>query len=202
MEKTFWDRIAGAYDLAERLNAKAMHRMVGAIQRMVPARAAVLECAAGTGMISAALAPQVRSVCCTDLSLAMLDRARRKCLGRGNVTFAARDLTHLPEHDGMFDAVIAANVLHLLDEPQNAVRELYRVTKPGGVLILPTFLQGEMSASFGAAVRLYRVLGFAPRYEWTDPAYTAMLCAAGMDHMVYWTIPGRCPIGLAVIGRD
>ena len=46
----------------------------------------------------------------------------------------------LPYPDERFDVVIAANVIHLLDEPEKALQELSRVCRPGGRIILPTYM--------------------------------------------------------------
>ena len=54
--------------------------------------------------------------------------------------FAQADITKLDYPDGSFDAVVAANVIHLLDEPYRALAELDRVCKPGGRLIIPTYM--------------------------------------------------------------
>ena len=45
--------------------------------------------------------------------------------------------------DGLFDKVIAANVIHLLDEPLKALAALDRVCKPGGQIIIPTYINRE-----------------------------------------------------------
>lgn len=59
-----------------------------------------------------------------------MKKARR--LGIYNISFAKRDMTALKDPDNRYDAVIAGNVIHLLDDPQKAFSELIRVTKPGG----------------------------------------------------------------------
>ena len=140
MARNFWDRWAGLYDLAQRANSKVNREMVRAAAARIPAGADVLDCAAGTGTFSMAAAPRAARVLCTDLSLPMLDRARSKAeqLGLGNISFAPRDLLNLEDPDGTYGAVVAANVLHLLPEPGGAVRELWRVVRPGGVLLYST----------------------------------------------------------------
>ena len=137
MSKTFWDKVAGLYDLAEFTNAKVNAAARKRVGELIPAGARVLDCAAGTGEFSLAAAKRAGSVLCTDLSLPMLDKARKKAKKQGisNIAFAQRDITALPDPDGAFDAVIAGNVLHLLDDPEPAVRELWRVTAPGGRLM-------------------------------------------------------------------
>ena len=150
---TFWDEIAGVYDLAEWTNKKANAETIRQVRELIPQWSSVLECAAGTGEFSLAAAVRAGSVTCTDLSQAMLDQAKQKAKKRGitNISFTTRNLIDLPEGDGMYDVVIAANVLHLLARPEKATSELWRVTAPGGRLILPTFLQGEATL-FGRAL--------------------------------------------------
>ena len=48
----FWDKIAGVYDLAESINGDVYHEMCAQTERLVPAGAKVLDCAAGTGICS------------------------------------------------------------------------------------------------------------------------------------------------------
>ena len=161
MSRTFWDRAAGLYDLFEWSNRKVNDAARTRAGELIPAGARVLDCAAGTGEFSLAAAKRAGSVLCTDQSEAMLARARKKVRKRGlsNVSFARRDITALPDPDGSFDAVIAANVLHLLPDPEPAVRELWRVVAPGGRLILPTYLQGKAGTAYGAMIKIYQGVG-------------------------------------------
>ena len=203
MSRTFWDRIAGLYDLAELANRRAVRGMVRAVACRVPAGSNMLECAAGTGEISLAAAPFAGQVLCTDLSLPMLERARTKAsrLGLSNIAFAQRDLFHLPEGDGTFGAVCAANVLHLLDAPERAVAELWRVTAPGGVLLLPTFLGGAAGPLMRSCLAVYRLLGFQSRHRFTPQSYRAFFEDLGLPLSELAVIPGRMPVGLAVLQK-
>jgi SAM-dependent methyltransferase len=70
-----------------------------------------------------------------DLSPAMLRRARTR-LHSDRVTFAVADLTRLPYANACFDAVVCGWVLEHLPDPRSGLRELARVMKPGGRLLL------------------------------------------------------------------
>ncbi|QXJ23134.1 class I SAM-dependent methyltransferase [Actinomadura graeca] len=72
-----------------------------------------------------------------DLSRTMLDRAR----GRGAALVQA-DIDHLPFPTGTFDLCVTYNGLHCLPDPENAVRELTRVLRPGGTLRGTTVVRG------------------------------------------------------------
>ena len=200
---TFWDRWARFYDLAEGTNRKVYDLAVSRVGELVPTGARVLDCAAGTGKFTLEAAKRAGSVLCTDLSEAMLEQARKKAARRklGNIQFALRDITALPDPDGAFDVVIAANVLHLLPEPEAAVRELWRVTAPGGRLILPTFLQGKIDSSAGTMIKIYQGIGFHYEHAFTPETYRAFLERLELAPVTVEVIPGRVPEGIAVLDK-
>lgn len=203
MSRTFWDRWAWFYDLAEWSNRKVNAAAVKRVGALVPAGARVLDCAAGTGTFSLAAAEKAASVLCTDQSKAMLDRAGKKAARRGltNIGFAQRDVTALPDPDGSFDAVIAANALHLLPDPEPAVRELWRVTAPGGRLILPTYLQGKAGAAYGTMIKIYQGVGFHYEHAFTPESYREFLERLGLGPVVVEVISGGVPEGIAVLEK-
>lgn len=201
--RSFWDRWAPFYDLAQWTDRRANTAAAARAAELIPAGADVLDCAAGTGRFSLAAAERAASVLCTDLSEAMLKRAERKARRRGlsHLRFARRDVCALPDPDGRFDAVIAANVLHLLPEPEAAVRELWRVTAPGGRLILPTYLQGKVGTAYGSMIRIYQGVGFHYEHAFTPETYQMFLERLGLGRVTVEVIPGRLPVGLAVLRK-
>ena len=200
---TFWDRWARFYDLAERSNRRVNRAAAVRVGALIPPGARVLDCAAGTGEFSLAAAGRASSVLCTDLSLPMLDRARRKAEKRGltNIRFARRDVTALSDREGSFDVVIAANVLHLLPEPEKAVRELWRVAAPGGRLILPTYLQGRAGAAYGTMIKIYQGVGFHYEHAFTPETYRQFLEGLELAPVTVEVIPGGVPEGIALLEK-
>ena len=203
MSRTFWDRVAGLYDLFEWSNRNVNAAARGRVGELVPAGARVLDCAAGTGEFSLAAAKRAASVLCTDLSESMLARARKKAAKRGlaNIRFASRDITALTDPDGAYDVVIAANVLHLLDAPEKAVRELWRVTAPGGRLILPTYLQGKIGAAYGSMIKIYQGVGFHYEHAFTPETYREFLERLGLGSVTLEVIPGGVPEGIGILEK-
>jgi ArsR family transcriptional regulator len=90
----------------------------------------------GTGQVSAALAPFVRSVVAVDQSRAMLAAARVRLKGMDNVELRSGDLEELPIEDRTLDAAVLLLVLHYVVDPARALAEARRVLKPGGRLLV------------------------------------------------------------------
>lgn len=194
----FWDKIAGVYDIAEAFNGKVYNKLTRAVAKLTPEGSRVLDCAAGTGNLSLAAAEKAESVICTDSSEKMLKTAEKKASARGisNIRFEIRDIYKLRDEDESFDTVIAGNVLHLLPDPERAVKELYRVTKKGGRLLLPTFITGNKKL---LSIKLYKLLGFNPEKEYTYSEYIEMLKSCRLGKIKAKTIDGKIPCCFAVI---
>ena len=199
---TFWDRVAGLYDLVEHSNS-AVNTAAARVAQLGPAGAKVLDCAAGTGLVSLAAAERAGSVLCTDQSEAMLRQARKKAARKGlkNVSFAQRDIAALPDPDGSFDVVIAANVLHLLGAPEAAARELWRVTAPGGRLVLPTYLQGKVGAAYGTMIKIYQGVGFHYEHAFTPETYREFLERLNLAPVSLEVVEGKVPEGIGVLEK-
>lgn len=196
----FWDKVAGVYDIAEGLNGDVYRKICGITRQLTPAGAKVLDCAAGTGELSLAAAKKAASIVCTDISENMLKTAEKKArsLGAENISFEARNIFDLKDPDETYDIVIAGNVLHLLDEPQKAVGELYRVLKPGGRLLLPTFTTKNKGKLI---IKLYKLLGFKPAADYLPEEYRKMLKNCGLGRVRTKLIDGIVPCCYAVIEK-
>ncbi len=97
----------------------------------------------GTGQLTAALAPFVGHIIAVDASAAMLQAAKKRLQGFANVELRRGDLESLPIDDARLDAATLALVLHHLPEPERALREVARVLKPGGRLLVVDMLPHE-----------------------------------------------------------
>lgn len=197
---TFWDRFAGIYDIIELTNGKVYREMCATTRRLIPQGAKVLDCAAGTGELSFAAAVRAESVLCTDISENMLKTAKKKAAERrkDNISFAERNIFDLQESDNTYDIVIAGNVLHLLDNPQDAVRELYRVLKKGGKLLLPTFVTAGHAEKM---LKIYEKLGYDASASYSPETYKEMLKSCGIGRLRTKLIDGVIPCCYAVIEK-
>ncbi len=98
----------------------------------------VLDAGCGTGHTALAFAPHVAAVTALDLTEEMLAQGRRLAAERGiaNVAFQRGDVERLEYPDGSFDVVTSRYSAHHYQHPRQALHEIRRVLKPGGLFLL------------------------------------------------------------------
>ncbi|MFD4675412.1 methyltransferase domain-containing protein [Lentzea sp. NPDC058450] len=143
MTGAFYDALSGTYDLMFPDWDASMARQAAQLAEFVPAGARVLDCACGIGTQAIGLALRGYEVVGADLSPLAASRAVVEASARGvSVPAFAADMRALPFADGSFDVVLAAdNALPHLLTPGDvlaALREMRRVLRPGGRIILST----------------------------------------------------------------
>jgi demethylmenaquinone methyltransferase/2-methoxy-6-polyprenyl-1,4-benzoquinol methylase len=141
-----FDRTAYRYDLVndvlslgqDRLWRRVVARTVGA----VPGER-VLDLAAGTGTSARAFAARGATCVACDFSLGMLSEGVRRqhvaAVAEGRLSFVAGDALALPLRDASLDAVTISFGLRNVADPAAALREMLRVTRPGGRLVVCEF---------------------------------------------------------------
>jgi SAM-dependent methyltransferase len=95
-----------------------------------------LDVGCGTGALSQAVLDMAdpAAVVCLDPSVGFVAYARAQLADR-RARFVAADARRLPLADGRFDAVVSGLVLNFVPDPVRAVREMARVTRPGGRVV-------------------------------------------------------------------
>jgi len=197
----FWDKISPLYDLFEKVYNGKVYSGTGAkVAEFIEPSDTVLECACGTGAISVSIAPKCRRLIATDFAVGMLRQAEKKCRKFENVVFRKADITHLKCKDNRFDKVVAGNVIHLLPNPELALHELERVVKPGGRIIIPTYI--NMSKGTGtAAVKFITLLGADFKRQFDLESYKQFFADMGYTNVEYHVVDGRMPCAIAVITK-
>ncbi|HYO89752.1 MAG TPA: class I SAM-dependent methyltransferase [Candidatus Limnocylindrales bacterium] len=128
---------------AERYRTSAVHAQGEDLPALVAAAAltgteSVLDAGCGAGHASLAVAPHAAAVTALDLSDAMLGQVQRLAQDRGanNVRTQRGDVEQMPFEGGAFEVAISRYSAHHWPNPAAALRELYRVLKPGGRFVL------------------------------------------------------------------
>ncbi len=197
----FWDNISSLYDLFENVYNRRVYNGTGKkVAELIESSDAVLECACGTGAISRYIAPKCRNLTATDFSEGMLRQAKKKCQNYDNVVFGKADITHIEYPDQSFDKAIAGNVIHLLPHPEIAMKELERVVRSGGMIIIPTYINKSKDSS-RMAVRFLEMLGASFKRQFDPDSYKAFFDGLGYKDADYYIVDGKMPCMIAVITR-
>ncbi len=134
-----FDRVAKRYDLTNDVISLWQDRRwrSAVVEAVAPGRGErILDLAAGTGTSSEPFAEAGAVVVPCDFSLGMLQVGKK---ARPRLPFAAGDGMRLPFRDDTFDAVTISFGLRNLVDPHAGLRELLRVTRPGGRLVVCEF---------------------------------------------------------------
>ena len=178
--KNFWDRNAGLYNRFMQKDSAAYEKMYELIRPVVKAET-VLELATGTGLIAKNIVKSANHIEATDASAEMIAEAKRDN-SSAKLHFSVQDMFCLPYADKSFDVVIVSNALHIVPQPEKALREIRRVLKDDGVLIAPTFTHSENSFSGKVRAFFMKLAGFPLHSKWTNEEYLAFLRQNG------WTV--------------
>lgn len=197
----FWNKISPVYDLFENVYNRKVYKGTGIkVAEFIDETDSVLECACGTGAITEEIAKKAQMVLATDFAEGMLKRASKKCRKYSNVSFRQEDITDIKSADNSFDKVVAGNVIHLLPEPEKALNELLRVVKPGGKVIIPTYIN-MLKKSSGIAVSVIKKMGADFKRQFDIDSYKKFFEEKGFKDIEYYVVDGRMPCAVAVITK-
>ena len=199
----FWDSVAGVYDIFVNVINRKTHRALRAIvaDHIQPGDR-VLECACGTGLLTEVIAQRCARLTATDFAPRMLERAKKNCAAFDNVAFEPADITALKYADDSFDAVVAGNVIHLLDAPLQALRELDRVCRPGGRLIIPTYMNRDKAGKTSGFASAVGKAGADFKRQFTVETYRQFFLDAGYSDVTVQLAEGRIPCAVAVMRKS
>ena len=198
----FWDKVAGVYDIfVNVINRKTHKQLKKIVRNLIEPCDIVLECACGTGLLSAVIAPKCTRLTATDFSEKMLKKAEKNCHVFRNITYAKTDITALPFADCSFDKVVAGNVIHLLDNPLIALSELNRVCKDGGMLIIPTYMNKDVKGKISGFAGAVGKAGADFKRQFTVKSYKQFFLDAGYPDVKVALADGRIPCAVAVMRK-
>jgi ABC-2 type transport system ATP-binding protein len=96
----------------------------------------VIEFGCGTGRFTRAIAKNAKHIVATDLSDEMLEVAKMRLSRFPNVTVQKADCWRTSFRSARFDTVFMVNVIHVIENPSDALRESCRILRNGGKLLI------------------------------------------------------------------
>lgn len=158
--RQMFSSIATRYDVTNEVLSFGIHRLWRrSAVRLSGAQEgnAVLDCATGTGDLALAFKRKVGAsgrVMGTDFCKEMLDSAPAKAAREGlQVEFQVADAMALPFADATFDVASIAFGIRNVDDPVKCLKEMARVVRPGGRVVVLEF--GQPTGLFGGLFRFY-----------------------------------------------
>jgi len=122
-----------------------------------------LDFGCGTGLICNEIAAHVSIIHAIDISAKMIEIAKNKASLRkiGNIDFERTTIFDEKFKEGSFDAIIAFNLFHLLEEPQKYFQRMNQILKPGGLIISATPCMSEAPV-LNRVLKFFSLIGLTP----------------------------------------
>ncbi len=134
--KNYFDQVAREWDkMRESFFSEAVREKAFSIVGLQTGKIAA-DIGAGSGFITEGLLQRSIQVIAVDQSEAMLTEMKRKLIGLKGVDYRLGNAERLPIADKTVDYVFANMFLHHVESPSVAIKEMVRILRPGGVMVI------------------------------------------------------------------
>ncbi|MDY6912636.1 MAG: methyltransferase domain-containing protein [Chloroflexota bacterium] len=141
----------------------------------------VLDVATGTGFMAKAMSGIGADVLATDFTISMLEKAREGIGDCDNAAFALADAECLPFADASFDVIACRVAIHHFANPQIALREMARVCKPGGRVVIMDVVSSEDESRSELHNRIGKMRDSSEVRQWRCSELEQMLRDGALD---------------------
>ena len=196
----FWNGMAKQYSASPIADMDSYEYTLGRTKSYLGAEDRVLELGAGTSSTALLIAPGVGHIHATDLAGEMIAIGEEKARAEGvtNISFARAGVFD-DISEGPFDAVLAFNLLHLIDDQKGAIERAHALLKPGGYFISKSVCKPGKGLPWKMklmmlALPLAQRLGKAPFVKFSEIAeLEAMITDTGFEIVETGNFPAQPP---------
>lgn len=136
----FWSRIADKYAATPVPNEEIYQKKLAITRKCLHPNMEVLEFGCGTGSTALAHAKAVHHITAIDIADKMLEIAKHKAKEQDveNIDFKQASIEELDIKEHSLDAVLGLSILHLLEDKDLVIAQVFKMLKPGGVFVTST----------------------------------------------------------------
>ncbi len=165
---TFWDNAAAKYAKSPIADMDSYTYTLERTKSYLSSNDRILEVGCGTGSTSLLLADHVKHITASDLSGNMIAIGSKKAQDQGvsNVDFITAGLDDETIENGPYDAILALNLLHLIEDIPAAVQQIHKMLKPGGAFISKTVCK----PGAGTPLKFRLIMLILPLMQWVGKA--------------------------------
>ena len=165
-EYEYWGKLARTFheDAIYVIGHDVYQEVVGWLQSQFEDTDTTLELGCGTGFFSGIIADRVQHLTATDFALEMIEQAKKNLSQFSNVEVQKGDSYDTSFADNVFDALLLANLLHIVENPVAVLKESHRVLQSDGRIVIVDATGHGMSffKKMGLVVRYLRRFGKPP----------------------------------------
>jgi 2-polyprenyl-3-methyl-5-hydroxy-6-metoxy-1,4-benzoquinol methylase len=201
-DEKFWDRIASKYDRIEK-NDISYKIFIEKAREYIKVDDTILDFGCGTGLICNEIAENVGIIHAIDISTKMIEISTNKASERKiqNINFARTTIFDERFKEGSFDAVIAFNIFHLLEEPQKYFQRLNHILKPGGLIISSTPCMSE-APLLNIILKFFSIIGMTPKLNsFTSIEMEQLFFKASFNLLELNKIKPKSPIYICILKK-
>ncbi|MCP3053600.1 class I SAM-dependent methyltransferase [Aurantimonas marianensis] len=160
----FWDRNAARYARRPIADEATYRTKLRITRDYLQPDMEVLELGCGTGSTAIAHAPYVSHIRATDISPNMIAIARERAKegGVANVSFECAAIEDIAAPEESFDAILALNLLHLVEDRDGVIARVAALLKPGGAFVTSTACLADGMKWFKLVAPIGRLFGVFP----------------------------------------
>lgn len=162
-DEKFWNRIASKYDRIEQ-NDIAYSIFIEKAKTYLKTEDTIMDFGCGTGLVCNEIAGSVGFVQAIDISAKMIEIGKNKASERKirNIEFSRTTLFDEKFKNGSFDAIIAFNIFHLLEEPLKYFQRIQQILKPDGLILSAIPCMSE-ALFLNGVLKFFSLFGLTPK---------------------------------------